>query len=336
MSTILTILAAIAVFLIVVLFHELGHFVAAKLVGIKVNEFSVGMGPALVQKQSGETLYSVRLLPLGGYCAMEGEDEDSIDPRGYDQAKPWQRFITILAGPLMNLLIAIIFFTIFSYLSGAPNQEVASFPENSPLEEAGLEIGDKIVSINEIELQNHEHLQYMTAGSDGEELEVAYQKEDGSIQTVRIDPMEVDGQYILGFTPGRQPISLTQSLADGLSLTWATFTGLFTIIGMLFTGQLGLDAVSGPVGVVTQIGQVAASGLVPLLFFTAYISVNLAFFNLLPIPALDGSKLLLILVEKLRGRPMKKETEAKITIVGFMLLMGLILVVSIKDIVNLF
>lgn len=243
--------AAIIVFLIVISFHEAGHFFAAKSVGIRVNEFSIGMGPAIWQKTKGETLYSLRIIPLGGYCAMEGEEEDSDEVGAFKNALPWQRFITVIAGAVMNLIIAWIAFSLFLIISGRS---------------AGVFSG----------------------------------------------------------------------LIDGFKLLWQTFFSLFQILGQLFTGQISLDALSGPVGVVKIIGEAASQGFSVLLFLTAYISTNLGFFNLLPIPALDGFTLLLIIIEKIRGKALKTKTEERIKIAGFVLLMALILFVSVKDVIRLF
>ena len=332
----ITIISALAVFLLVVLFHELGHFLVAKAVNIKVNEFSIGMGPAIVQSQKGETEYSLRAIPLGGYCAMEGEDEDSADPRGFDQAKPWQRFFTILAGPIMNILTAVLLFSIYAAMMGQPVPVVDEFTENSVLAEAGLEEGDEITAINGVAVEGQEHLRNIVQEHGSEMLTITYEKPDGTSNSVDVQAQEQDGRYLIGFIARTVRDNPINSIKQGFKMTWTTFIQLFQILGMLFSGQLGMDAVSGPVGVISTIGQAASNGLMPLIFLTGYISVNLAFFNLLPIPALDGSKLLFIIIEKLRGKPVNKELETKITMVGFAFLLGLIVLISIKDIINIF
>lgn len=330
-----SILVAIIIFLFVVLFHEGGHFIAAKSVGIKVNEFAVGMGPAILKKQRGETLYSLRALPLGGFCAMEGEEEETDDPRGYDRAKPWQRFITIFAGPFMNLVIAWICFTLFLGMAGKQVPVIDRFSDNSVLQTAGLEIGDELLSINGNEIVDYDNMTDLIQKYGEKDIEIEYKKTDGSINKVAVKPYEENGQYYVGIV-GKSVPDFSHAFVDGMKMSGRLFGQLFDILGRLFTGKLSLNAVSGPIGVIKTIGDATKEGLGTIIFFAGYISLNLAFFNLLPIPALDGSKLLFIIIEKFRGKPINKEIENRITIAGFIFLMGLIVVVSIKDIINIF
>lgn len=333
----LMIIAALAVFLIVVLFHEGGHFLAAKSVGIRVNEFAIGMGPKLLGTTRGDTLYSLRLLPIGGYCAMEGEDDESDSPDSFDRAKPWQRFITILAGPLMNLVIAFVCFAVFTGTVGKPIPVVESVIPGSALEEAGFRPDDKITAINGKKIDSMQDLQLIVQADGAKEMEIEYVR-DGQTKTARVTPKvdpEAPGKYMIGIR-AKTVVDVGYTLSEAWSMLWKLFFQLFTILGMLFTGKLSLGAVSGPVGVVKVIGEAAQQGIQSLLFLTGYISLNLAFFNLLPIPALDGSKLLLIIVEKLRGKPMNKTLENRITMGGFIFLLGLLLLVSVKDVITLF
>ncbi len=331
----LSILVALVVFLVVVLFHEGGHFLAAKAVGIRVNEFAVGMGPAILRSQRGETQYSLRLLPIGGYCAMEGEDDASDDPRSYDSAKPWQRFITILAGPMMNLVIAVLFFSIFNGMLGRGTTTVDTVVPESGFAEAGLQPGDTIQMLDGQNVDSLQEIRAHLAKSEGSPIEVIYTR-DGVKQTpVRIAPVQQEGRWVFGFTAKTQS-NVLWAIEDGVAMTGHLFGELFDVFARLLTGRLSLQAVSGPVGVVSAIGQATKQGFSSVLFFSAYISLNLAFFNLLPIPALDGSKLLFIIIEKLRGKAMKKELETRITTIGFLFLMGLILLVSVKDVIGLF
>lgn len=331
----MSIILAFIIFFIVVLFHEGGHFFAAKSVGIRVNEFSIGMGPAIWKKTKGETLYSLRALPLGGYCAMEGEDEESASPDSFDAAKPWQRFLTILAGPVMNLLIALLCFILYLGMVGEAVPVIGTFTDHSAFQTAGASVGDRVISVNDTAVSNLEELSAVLQQSGGKTVSVALEGKDGTHKTVETTPMQEEGIYILGFQPHRER-SLLHAVPAGFTMLWKTFISLFVVLGKLFTGGLSLGAVSGPIGVVKTIGEAAKQGVAPLIFFAGYISVNLAFFNLLPIPALDGSKLLFIIIEKLRGKPMNKTWETRITMAGFALLMGLILLVSVKDVLQLF
>lgn len=334
MNGLQTAFLAIILFMLLVTLHEFGHFIVAKLSGIKVNEFSVGMGPKLIQKQKGETKYSLRALPLGGYCAMEGEGEDSDDPRSFQQSKPLKKFLTILAGPLTNILLAIILLSIAAGLSTTATTTIKTVTESSPAKLAGLKSGDKLLSIAEKEINSYDQVSEYIQISKGKEVNAVIER-NGNKETIKITPKLEDGRYIIGIYPKEVPFE-GNPLAKGFEDTVKIFKALSGFLGRLFTGELGLNDLSGPVGVVTEISKASSYGIRYLIWFFGYISLNLAFFNLLPIPALDGSQLIYIIIEKIRGKRLKTETIAKINTVGFVLLMGLILVVSIKDIVKLF
>lgn len=331
----MTIILALLVFLIVIVFHELGHFSVAKWVGIHVQEFSVGMGPALWQKEKGETTYSLRALPLGGYCAMEGEDEASDDEASFTHAKPGQRFLTILAGPLMNLVIAYLCFMLFLGVQGIAIPVVESFPPHSPAEQAGMMIGDRITAINGDNVQTSNDLIDLLQrhGEHTKTVQVSVLRDNVS-KTIAVQPVTEQGKVVLGITMQRKSDFLG-AFGAAWSMLWDTFFSLFSILHRLFTGALSINTLSGPIGVVSMIGQAAQEGFSKLLFFTGYISLNLAFFNLLPIPALDGFTLWLIVLEKLRGKSLSMKVENGIKIAGFALLIGLILFVSFKDILRL-
>lgn len=334
------ILLAVVLFLLLIVFHEFGHFILAKKSGIKVNEFAIGMGPLVYSKQKGETTYSLRAIPIGGYCAMEGEEDESNDPRSFDNAPAFKRFLTILAGPVANLIIAVLVFTIVGGISGVVTTTVDDFIENSPAKAAGIEAGDEILKVNNKEISDFTEI--------SKEVGVFYEdhdfnkrinvevKRDGELLDFDLKPkVEAENVYI-GIIPARRTPGFFEAIGLGFKETGRNIKMIFTILGRLFTGKLALGALSGPVGVLKELGNQAQNGLASLLYFLAYISVNLAVFNLLPIPALDGSKLLTSLIEMITGKKINKKLEEKITIVGFIILLGLILVVSIKDIINLF
>lgn len=336
------ILIAVVLFLLLIVFHEFGHFLVAKLSGIKVNEFAVGMGPLIFSKEKGETLYSLRLIPIGGYCAMEGEDEESPDPRSYDRAPASKRFLTILAGPVANLIIAVLVFMTVGLMAGIITTKVGDFTENSPAKEAGMEVGDEIRKVGDKDIKDFTDISagiadfYKDKDYD-KPITVQYYRE-GSDTTAAVDlKVEVkdDAAYI-GIMPARRAPGFFEAIGLGFSETWKNIKMIFTVLGRLFTGKIALGALSGPIGVLKEMGNQANNGLANLLYFLGYISVNLAVFNLLPIPALDGSKLLTSGIEILTGKKINKKIEERITIVGFILLMGLIILVSIKDIINLF
>lgn len=334
------ILLAVVLFLLLIVFHEFGHFIVAKKSGIKVNEFAVGMGPLIYSKEKGETKYSFRLVPIGGYCAMEGEEDESNDPRSFDNAPAFKRFLTILAGPVANLIIAVLVFTIVGGISGVVTTEVSDFIEDSPAKIAGIEKGDEISKLNGKEISDFTEISKVVndfyKDKDFEKEINVEVKRDGKDLDFKFKPkVEAENVYI-GIIPARRTPGFFEAIALGFKETGRNIKMIFTILGRLFTGKLALGALSGPVGVLKELGNQAQSGLANLLYFLAYISVNLAVLNLLPIPALDGSKLLTSAIEMITGKKINKKLEEKITMVGFFILLGLILVVSIKDIINLF
>ncbi len=327
------IVIGLIMFMFLVLVHEFGHFAVAKLSGIKVNEFSIGMGPKLIQFNKKETNYTIRLLPLGGYVAMEGEDQSSDDPRSYKNAKAYKRFLTILAGPVMNLLTAFIIFVVVFSMSGAASSVVDQVDMTKPAYEAGLRENDKIIGVNGKNTPTFSKVTQEINESSGQ-VSLTIMRDGEKLDLKDVKPEEVEGRKVLGF-------SVKTSRDFSLIIKESYYRVIFIMqllwqtLGMLFTGKLGMQALSGPVGVIKEVGTAAKMGLESLLVFLSVISINLGFFNLLPIPALDGSKLLFIIIEKIIGRPINEKIEEKITMVGFVLLLALIAIVSVKDIVNL-
>lgn len=333
-------LVAIALFLVLIIIHEFGHFIAAKLLGVKVNEFAVGFGPKLFSKQGKETKYSVNLIPLGGYCAMEGEDEDSGDNRAFCNKKPWRRFIIIAMGAIFNLLLGLVIVAITLAPQEAFNSTVvAEFKENAVSSESGLMVNDKITEVEGRKIFSTYDLSYaftnvkdgkidMTVIRDGKRVElkdVAFNssEEDG------ISYLEVDF-YVYGIkkTVGSY---IEQTFATAASYCAVVWRSLIDIIG----GKYGISAVSGPVGVTAAIGSAAKVSLANLLPIMAIITINLGLFNLLPIPALDGGRLLFILIEMIFRKPVPQKYEAAVHAAGFAVLIAFMLFITAKDIWSL-
>ncbi|WP_297790868.1 RIP metalloprotease [uncultured Anaerococcus sp.] len=336
------IIIAIAMFLFLILIHEFGHFIVAKLSGIRVNEFAIGMGPAFYSKQKGETLYSLRMIPMGGYCAMEGEEEESSDPRSYDRARPISKFLTILAGPMMNLILASVIFFVVGLNTGVTTTSIGNFTDNSPAKQAGMEIGDEVVEVNHTKIEKFSEISaivnaYYKDSDIKEKIDVkVYRKSSGKEMTFSIAPQKENGNVFFGVESQLRKAGVLEAIKLGLVETIKNIIMIFVILGRLFTGKIALSALSGPVGVVKELGNQAQNGLMSLLYFLGYISVNLGVFNLLPIPALDGSKLVCAIYEMLTGKTVNKKIEEKVTIGGFVVLIGLIILISIKDIISLF
>lgn len=330
----LTAISAIFVFLIVVLVHELGHFTVAKLVGIKVNEFAIGMGPKLYQRKKGETQYTLRLLPIGGYVQMEGEDESSDDPRSFSNVSVLSRIGVILAGGIMNFILAIVVLTIVSYGVGMPTTKIQETTINSPAQLAGIQKGDIITEINGTKIRNWEGIEDSINDSDIDNVIEIKIERNGNLEVLSLKPTLEEGRTIIGIIPQFEQ-SITSAIKGGFQKTGEFLKIMFEFLGMLFQGNVSTNDLSGPVGIVREIGAQAELGIYNVLFLLGFISVNLGFLNLLPIPALDGSRIIFLLIELIRGKPVDPNKEGFIHLIGFVLLIGLMLIVTYKDIISL-
>lgn len=332
------ILVAILAFLIMIFIHEFGHFIAAKAMGVRVNEFSIGFGPTLLKKQGRETLYCIKLLPFGGYCAMEGEDETSDDPKGFCNKKPWRRFIITAAGAVFNILFGfLIMMIVLAPQERYTTTTVASFAEDASSAQSGLAVGDRILSVNGRSVLTTTDLSYtftnipddgrmdMVVRRNGEKVELpevtfATQNSDG-INYVSVD-FYVQGVDRTIFTFLSQSVKTTVSY--GRMVWWSLID--------LLTGKFGISQVSGPVGVTVAIGNAAKLGWDAFLPIITLITVNLGIFNLLPIPALDGGRLFFIMIEMIRRKPIPPKKEGLVHGIGFAVLMIFMALVTFKDI----
>lgn len=331
----LTAITAIFIFLVVILVHELGHFLVAKAVGIKVNEFSIGMGPLIKEFEKGETKYSFRLLPIGGYVAMEGEDEDSNDPNSFTNAETWKKLLVIGAGAFMNFILAIVVFTIVTISVGIPTTTIGNIMESSPALNSSLEKGDKILEIDGVIINEWEDISNnINKVKPGEEIKLKIEKEDKEVEEIEIEAMDYEGRAIIGVEPTREK-SFTKSLSTGFKQTYYLVIAMFQFIKSLFQGKVGTENLAGPVGVISQIGEVSKIGIIPVLTLLGVISVNLGFFNLLPIPALDGGRIFFLIIELFTGKSLDPEKEGLIHFIGFVLLISLMIFVTYKDIIRL-
>ena len=333
----ITIISSIIIFLLVILIHEFGHFIVAKMNGVSVLEFSIGMGPKLFQKESNGTLYSLRLLPLGGYCQLEGEDEENDSPNSLNNQSPFVRLKVILAGAIMNFILAFILLILLMSVSRV-STEVSGVLENSPAYSSGIQAGDKIVSINGQMLEDGEQVLESIKKSKGD-LDIVLLRNEKS-KNIKVTPRLENNNRKIGVNFQEEYNIKNFNIIKGKEKGIATFlnlTGmLYKFLGMLITGKLGLGGVSGPVGVVKEIGNAAKTGVANLIFLLAYININLGVFNLLPIPALDGGRAIFILIEMIFGKKISQEKEGYIHMVGLILLLGLIAIVTIKDVIKLF
>ncbi len=330
----LTAIAAIFVFLLVVVIHEGGHFSVAKLVGIKVNEFAIGMGPKLFQKRKGETVYTIRALPIGGYVKMEGEDEDSDDPRGFSKVSVWSRIAVVSAGAIMNFVLAIVVLSIVAFSLGLPTTTIEEVLVDSPAMEYGVLPGDKIISIDGVEISEwNEIVETINSSETSKALDIKVQR-DGKIISLQVKPVLDDERVVIGIVP-RSEKSFFKSIEAGFKDTWHFLKLMFNFIAMLFQGKVSTNDLAGPIGVINEIGNQAKVGFLNLLYILGFISVNLGFFNLLPIPALDGSRIVFLLIEAIRGKPVDPKKEGFIHFLGFIFLISLMLLVTYKDLIRI-
>lgn len=337
----MSIIVAFLVFLTLVTIHEFGHFIMAKWAGIKVNEFAVGMGPAILKKQKGETLYSLRIFPLGGYCAMEGEDEDSADERSFDNAKAYKRLVVILAGAFMNMLLAVVAFLIVNMQSGFTDLSIDKIEANSPAYIAGIQENDEIISYNGKKPLLFLELRNMIINSKNESDTLTL-KRDGKLINVEIKPelatIEDNGKTIeykkIGIM-SKVRYDFFGAFKESINTCRYAFRSMFDFLGRAFKGNVKKNEVSGPVVIIKTIASAAKVGFSSVMFLLGLISINLAFFNLLPFPALDGGKAVFILFEMITGIKPNKKVEYIVNIVGFSLLILLFLFVTYNDIKGL-
>jgi len=339
----LTLLVALIFFSVLIMVHELGHFLAGRLVGIYAEEFSIGMGPKLFGFSSKlGTKFSIRALPMGGYVKFLGEDEKSDDPRAFSNASLWRRLVVIVAGPAMNILLAVVLLAVFymSYGIYEVMPDILEVVENSPADRAGLLPGDSIIEVDGVSVEGMEAEEAVEAirnaikQKGGNELQIVVRR-DGENIDVKLVPEynQESDSYVIGIVFGRiRRYSLVPAI--GLAFSQAgriMFLMVDMLRGLIFRGQ-GLNEVMGPVGIVGEIGKAVQAGMQQLLSLAVIISLNLGIVNLIPFPALDGGRIALLLVEGVRGKPLEPEKEGFIHFIGFVVLILLMVLVTYQDI----
>ncbi len=356
-SGIIPIIITIIVFGVLIVSHEFGHFFVAKKNGIFVEEFAVGMGPKLFSKQIGETLYSLRAIPFGGYCKMLGEEESSNDERAFNNKTPLQRMAVVAAGPIMNFIFAFILVFAYNAFSGTIFPVVNKILPESNAAQGGLEAGDKILSINGQSVTVYDDLSLIMDGCNGEDVVVKVKKDDGSKETYTIKPsVSTDNRWIIGFSPvikspligdameGYERSNIIEVAKE--SFFKVIFFVKSTVIGFvrLFTFKVSPDEVAGPIGMVQIIGDSYTIGLgyslltaiLNVIYLAALFSANLGAINLFPIPAMDGGRLVFLIIEKIRGRALDADKEGFVHYIGFLLLFGFMILIAFNDLRRIF
>jgi regulator of sigma E protease len=342
----LTFIASVFVFGLLIFFHEFGHFIVAKMVGIKVNEFSLGFGPKILSVAGGETAYNLRLFPLGGFVSMAGmdpneeTDEKDID-RGFNKKNIWQRIAVIFSGPFMNFFLAALLFAVIFAFQGQPvpssGTGIGDVVPGYPAAIAGLTAGDRIVSVDGIAVDKWDALVILINDRPEKDIAVVVLR-DGSEQLVEMKAIRgEDGLGKIGIYPAEEYVKIgpLQSISLGIQWTAAFTVVIMEFISKMIFGQVPAD-MGGPVRIVSEIGAAAQIGFLMLLKLAAILSLNLGLFNLFPIPALDGSRILFLVWEKIRRRPVDPVKENFIHLVGFGLLMLLMLIITYNDILKIF
>lgn len=381
----ITAIVSIAMFLIMVSLHEFGHFIVAKILNFKVDEFSVGMGPAIFKRKKGETQYSIRALPLGGYCKFEGEDEaDNKDPRAFANQKPWKRLLVLLAGGTFNVILGfVLFLAIVPSVSPVSTNVIDTVVEHSYIEQAGIQSGDKIIEINGKHVSFYNDITLYTQNfkkdedaaitvvRNGEKIDFSFKPTEQIVKSTYTDTgiqvdstingyttgrfieysekmpredslvgqSETNTRYIIGFTPKAKDINFFNVWGEAWNETKFVVKLVYQSFWQMVTGKIGVDQMSGPVGIVSEVNNAVNSGSESWLYvlnLIALLTINLGIFNLLPIPALDGGRILFVLLEMVRRKPIPPDKEGIVHGVGMLLLLLFILFVSFHDIMRLF
>lgn len=347
---------AILIFSLLIFLHELGHFIAAKAFGVQVNEFSMFMGPAIFKKQKGETLYTIRCIPIGGYCAMEGEDGETENPRAFAKASVWKRFVILVAGAAMNLIAGFVIVFIVNCFAQIVMPQIGDLrPGSALIQEGDLQVGDTLISIDGNEIENAKDFSNVLAANPDKTVYDVVVSRNGQqllLDDVLLVPTEFEADEYgkAGSFYGITWAVRHANFGEILSLSWNDCINfaemVWTGLDMLLSGEAGINDMSGPVGIVTMMNDTARnaentkSAVLQLLFFGAFISVNLGIMNMLPVPALDGGRVFALLVtaviEKITRKKINAKYEAYIHAAGLVLLLIFMAVIMFNDIFRIF
>lgn len=357
-GTVLSVLLAILILLAMICVHEFGHFISGRILGFKINEFAIGFGPKLFKRRGKKhgTLFSVRAFPLGGFCAFQGEDGEESDPNSFNNKKPWQRIIVLVSGALMNYFLALLLIIVGFFAFGQPCYKMGAIVENEAYtSEYSLQEGDVILGVGGRTVYFATDLIAALNGrSEGDKVtfdvirggirqsaEVALRADCNFKNSSEISKLwralgsdtyeGGDGNLYWSVTAENCRFGFFQALGRSFAYSFKTMGTIFRVLGELITGSMGLNAMGGPVTTIRQTGAIAVQGVQSFLQVAAYIGVNLAVFNLLPIPALDGSKVIFCLIEWIFRKPVPRKVEAVIHAIGFVLILGFAVLVDIMQ-----
>ena len=350
MSFIINLLLFIVILGVIVFVHEFGHFIFAKIAGVYVFEFAIGMGPKICGFKKGETEYNLRAIPIGGFCSMAGEDFDDeelkkVPKKRRLQAKTaWQRFLIMVFGPMNNFILAVILLFFIALVWGGSTMDpiITSVEAGSAAEEVGISSGDRILKINNHKISTSDDMSLYLAISDPKKYTtMKVEKENDEVVTYKIKPRKIkeNGEEVYRYGIGieqKKTKGFGEALAYTFKKTCSIFKQMYITLAYLFTGGIRLNQLAGPVGIYSIVGQQSKAGIANLIYLMAFLSINVGVINLLPIPAFDGGHILFIVIEKIKGSPVDPELENKIHAVFLVLLMLLMLVITFNDILRLF
>lgn len=338
---------AILIFSIIILFHELGHFLLAKRSGIRVNEFSLGLGPTLFGFTKGETTYSIKLLPFGGACMMEGEDGESEDEGAFGNKSVWARISVVAAGPIFNFIMAFFLAFILICCIGVDKPVISGVLEGFSAEAAGMQAGDTILEMNGKKIHFYKEVSMYSYFHEGETVELVYER-DGIKYTATLEPVmdEESGRYLLGITNnyGREKGNVLSNLKYSVYELKYQISTTISSLRMLFTRQVSVNDLSGPVGIVKTIGDTYDASVsdgyfyvfLNMVNFAVLLSANLGVMNLLPLPALDGGRLVFLIIEAIRGKKIDPDKEGMVHFIGIIFLLAVMVLIMFNDIRKIF
>lgn len=331
------ILMALLAFSVLIIGHEFGHFIMARVNGVKVLEFSLGMGPKLFSIKGKETEYLIKALPIGGYVRMYGEEDDVnvVDDRAFSNKTSFQKLTIVAAGPIMNFIIAILFFSLVGGIQGHSTNIIDKVIENSPAMEVGIQAGDKITEVNGKMVTTWEDFLNEIFTGEGKPVNMQVERNGEKIK-LDLTPIYNDEEerYQVGVYSKVVKPNFIDSVKYGLNQTGSTIRQTFGFFGQLFKGKVSSNDVGGPISIIKISGRAAQQGILTLLNIMALFSVQLAIFNIIPFPALDGGWIFLLLFQIITGKEVNKDKVATINYYGFLALMGLMIFVLLKDIIN--
>ncbi len=336
MTSVISIIGALLVLTALVFVHELGHYTAGRILGFRILEFAIGMGPVILHKEVGGISYAVRLLPIGGSCKFHGEDEGVSDSTSFNAQKVWKRMIVVLAGPFMNVVFAVLIAMAILMSYGDYMGEILEFnKENAPAQEAGMQVGDVIVAIDGKEIMYYALTIDAIMAADSDEARITVLR-DGERLTFTAHNIydQTQGKNVLGITisPVRISYGFFGAAKHSVAYVWAMLQEMLRFLGSIFTQGISRGEIAGPVGTISIIGQAVRDGVETVLRIGVLISANLALINVLPLPALDGGRFIFMVVELIRGKPVPPEAEGKIHFAGLMLLFAVLILLTVQDI----